>query len=98
VALEFDFPPPDLETQIVVHEGHVDHATGADLVALAGRLRQLRDRGLPEVPSTRLLVSAARLIAGGVSPRHACRAAVAAPLTDDPDLLGAIHDVIAAVL
>jgi nitric oxide reductase NorQ protein len=98
VALEFDFPPPDLETQIVVHEGHVDHATGADLVALAGRLRQLRDRGLPEVPSTRLLVSAARLIAGGVSPRHACRAAVAAPLTDDPDLLGVMHDVIAAVL
>ena len=28
----------------------------------------------------------------------ACRTAVAAPLTDDPDLLAAIHDVIAAVL
>ena len=98
VALEFDFPPPDLETRIVVHEGRVDHATGADLVALAGRLRQLRDRGLPEVPSTRLLVSAARLIAGGVSAQDACRTAVAAPLTDDPDLLAAIHDVIAAVL
>ncbi len=98
VALEFDFPPPDLETRIVVHEGGVDRATGADLVALAVRLRQLRDRGLPEVPSTRLLVSAARLIAGGVSPRDACRTAVAAPLTDDPELLAAIHDVIAAVL
>ncbi len=98
VALEFDFPPPDVETRIVVHEGGVDHATGAGLVALAVRLRQLRDRGLPEVPSTRLLVSAARLIAGGVSRQDACRTAVAAPLTDDPDLLGAIHDVIAAVL
>jgi len=98
VALEFDFPPPDVEARIVVHEGGVDHATGADLVALVGRLRQLRDRGLPEVPSTRLLVAAARLIASGVSPRDACRTAVAGPLTDDPDLLAAIHDVIAAVL
>jgi nitric oxide reductase NorQ protein len=98
VALEFDFPPPELETRIVVHEGRVDHATAADLVALGVRLRQLRDRGLPEVPSTRLLVSAARLIAGGVSPRDACRTAVAGPLTDDADLLAAIHDVIAAVL
>ena len=65
---------------------------------LAGRLRQLRDRGLAEVPSTRLLVAAARLIARGVSPGDACRTAVAAPLTDEADLLAAIHDVIAAVL
>ena len=98
VALEFGFPPPDLETRIVEREGGVDHAAAAELVMLAGRLRQLRDRGLAEVPSTRLLVAAARLIARGVSPGDACRTAVAAPLTDDSDLLAAIHDVIAAVL
>jgi nitric oxide reductase NorQ protein len=98
VALEFGFPAPDVETRIVVHESGVDRATGAALVALAGRLRQLRDRGLAEVPSTRLLVAAARLIARGVPSKEACRTAVAAPLTDDPDLLGAIHDVITAVL
>jgi nitric oxide reductase NorQ protein len=97
VALDFDFPPPELETRIVAHEGHVDHATATDLVTLAGRLRKLRDRGLAEVPSTRLLVAAARLIAGGVPAGEACRTAVAAPLTDDADLLAAIHDVIAAV-
>jgi nitric oxide reductase NorQ protein len=98
VALDFTFPPPDLETRIVAHEGGVEAAAAAGLVGLAGRLRQLRDRGLPEVPSTRLLVAAARLIASGVPTREACRAAIAAPLTDDPDLLAAIHDVIAAVL
>jgi len=98
VALEFDFPPPELETRIVEHEGGVDHACATELVMLAGRLRQLRDRGLAEVPSTRLLVAAARLIARGVSPADACRTAVAAPLTDETDLLAAIHDVIAAVL
>jgi nitric oxide reductase NorQ protein len=98
VALEFDFPPPELETRIVEREGGVDHACATELVMLAGRLRQLRDRGLAEVPSTRLLVMAARLIARGVSPADACRTAVAAPLTDEADLLAAIHDVIAAVL
>jgi nitric oxide reductase NorQ protein len=98
VALEFTVPPPPREIAIVVHEGGVDHHQAADLVALAGRLRALRDRGLPEVPSTRLLVAAARLIASGVAPREACRVAIAAPLTDDPDLLGAAQDVIAALM
>jgi nitric oxide reductase NorQ protein len=98
VALELSFPPPDLETRIVAHEGGVDTAGAGDLVALGGRLRQLRDRGLPEVPSTRVLVAAARLIARGVAPRQACRAAIAAPLTDDPELLAAVHDVIDALL
>jgi nitric oxide reductase NorQ protein len=98
VALEFTVAPPEREIAIVVHEGGVDHHQAANLVALAGRLRTLRDRGLPEVPSTRLLVAAARLIASGVAPREACRVAIAAPLTDDPDLLAAAQDLIAALL
>jgi nitric oxide reductase NorQ protein len=98
VALDFDFPPPDLESRIVTHEGGIEAHTAADLVALGGRLRRLRDRGLSEVPSTRLLVAAARLIASGVPFREACRTAVAGPLTDDPDLLAAVHDVIAATV
>jgi nitric oxide reductase NorQ protein len=98
VVLDLTFPPPALETRIVAHEGGVEAGIAGDLVALAGRLRQLRDRGLPEVPSTRLLVLAARLIASGVTAQEACRTAVAAPLTDDPELLAAVHDVIDAVL
>jgi len=98
VALEFTVPPPEREVAIVIHEGGVGHPEAADLVALAGRIRKLRDRGLPEVPSTRLLVAAARLIASGVAPREACRVAIAAPLTDDPDLLAAAQDLIAALL
>lgn len=98
VALEFSVPPPEREIAIVMHEGGVSHHQAADLVALAGRLRKLRDRGLPEVPSTRLLVAAARLIVSGVAPREACRVAIAAPLTDDPDLLAAAQDVISALM
>ena len=98
VSLEFDFPPAELERQIVVHEGEVDYAAAAALVELAGRVRRLRDRGLPEVPSTRLLVATARLIAGGIDPVQAARVGLMGPLTDDPDLLAAIGDLITTTL
>jgi nitric oxide reductase NorQ protein len=98
VALDFDFPAPDHEIDIVGHETGVDRGTAADLVMLAGRLRNLRDRGLAEVPSTRLLVATGRLIASGLDPRAACEVALVAPLTDDPELLAAIRDLLTASL
>ena len=98
VSLDFDFPPPSVEATIVAHESGVDESTADALVRLAQRVRRLRDQGLVEAPSTRLLVSTARLIAGGIAPRQACRAALVGPLTDDPDLVVAISDVIDATL
>lgn len=98
VSLEFGYPPEETEAAIVVHEGCVERADALRLVRLATRVRRLRDQGLAESPSTRLLVSAARLMAGGISAAEACRVAVVNPLTDDPDLLAAIGDLIAATL
>jgi nitric oxide reductase NorQ protein len=98
VALDFDFPTAQREIDIVRHEGEVERATASDLVLLAGRLRNLQDRGLAEVPSTRLLVATARLIASGLDPKQACQVALMAPLTDDPDLLAGIRDLIEATL
>jgi nitric oxide reductase NorQ protein len=98
VALEFDFPPEEREAEIVAHEGGVSRAEAAPLVRLARRVRRLRDQGLAESPSTRLLISTARLMAGGIGAEQACRAAFVNPLTDDPDLLAAIGDLIAATL
>ncbi len=98
VTIEFDFPPPRIEAQIVMHEGGVDKATARSLVEIAEKVRHLRDQGLPEGPGTRLLVTAARLIAKGVSPRDACHSAITHALSDDPDLLAAIDDVISALL
>jgi len=98
VALEFTFPVPELEAEIVAHEGGVDRATAVGLVTLTNRLRQLGDRGLAEVPSTRLIVATARLVASGIPVRSACRSALLGPLTDDPDLLAAMHDLVAATM
>jgi nitric oxide reductase NorQ protein len=67
-------------------------------VQLGGRLRLLRDRGLAEVPSTRLLVATARLIVGDIPVEEACRVALLAPLTDDPELLAGMRDLVSASL
>ena len=98
VAIDFGFPPVELEVRIVAHEGGVDEPTARALVNISQRVRNLRDRGLAEVPSSRLLVATARLIASGVPAAEACRSGMIAPLTDDPELLGAMRDLVNAVL
>ncbi len=98
VTLEFDFPEPAVEAEIVAHESGVARATASTLVELGRRVRRLRDQGLAEVPGTRLLVATARLIADGVPPLDACRAALVGPLTDDPDLVNGILDLVAATV
>jgi len=98
VAIDFGFPPPLVEQEVVAREGHVDRGMAAMLVTLASRIRRLHDSGLPESPSTRVLIAAARLIARGIEPRTACEAALAGPLTDDPDVRAAIGDLLAATI
>ena len=98
VTLEFDFPPPGTEADIVAHESGVKRSTAVALVKLAEKVRRLRDQGLAEAPGTRLLVATARLIASGISAEEACRVGLANPLTDDPDLLGAISDLVATTV
>lgn len=98
IALEFDFPSASTEAEIVAHEGGVTRATANSLVELARRVRALRDQGLAEGPGTRLLIAAARLMASGIPPQQACRAALVNPLTDDADFLAAISDLAAAIL
>ena len=96
VALDFGFPPLEIETAIVEREGVAERAVAYGLVTLGRRLRELQDRGLSEVPSTRLLISAARLIEGGVPVREACYSAIIAPLSDDPTLVSAMRDLVEA--
>ena len=98
VAIAFDFPPRDIEVAIICQEAGVERPVAVNLVKLAERVRRLRDRGLVEVASTRLLVHAGCLIAAGVEPRDACEAAIAGPLSDDPELHAAIMDLVAMTL
>jgi nitric oxide reductase NorQ protein len=97
VAIEFDYPMPDEEVAIVAHEGHVDEKIARNLVTLGGRVRNIREHGLTEGASTRLLIYAARLIAVGIEPAQACKAAVCLPLTDDDRVQATLADLISDI-
>jgi nitric oxide reductase NorQ protein len=94
VALEFDYPPRDREAEIVVHEGGIGLTEALKLVTLAGKIRALREQGLTEGASTRLLVHAARLVGAGVPVKDALRTAVCLPLTDDESLIETLTELV----
>ncbi|WP_287927130.1 CbbQ/NirQ/NorQ/GpvN family protein [Diaphorobacter sp.] len=96
VALDFGFPAPEAEARIVAQESGIAEPEARALVQLATRLRALQDRGLAEVPSTRLLVAAAQLAVRGVDLRRACLHAIVAPLSDEASLVGAMRDLVDA--
>ena len=98
VALSFDFPAPELETEVLIGESGIDRELAQRLVQLAGSLRALKDHDLEEGASTRLLVYAATLIKSGMNFREACRAALVEPLTDDDETLKALLEVVDATL
>ncbi|WP_301898681.1 CbbQ/NirQ/NorQ/GpvN family protein [Pseudidiomarina terrestris] len=96
VAMDLDFPAIEQEVKIVRQESGTDHATAHALVSLAQRIRSLRDRGLAEVPSTRLLIATALLANNGIPIKDACYAALIAPLSDDESLVNAMRDLVNA--
>ena len=94
VALAFDYPAPEHEITIIRNEADVDHETADRLVRLGTRIRNIREHGLTEGASTRLLIYAARLIRQGVPGADACRAAICQPLTDDEGLQETMDDLV----
>jgi nitric oxide reductase NorQ protein len=94
VAIEFTFPGPEVEEGIVAFEAGIDSGTAAALVRFAGAIRRLETGGLREVSSTRVLIAAGRLIAEGLTPQDAARAAIAGPLTDDPNVTRGLVEMI----
>ena len=98
LAMEFDFPPPEQEKTIVIEESGIDERRAAMLVRLAGKLRALKGQDLEEGVSTRLVVYAATLIAGGMELDRAIAAAMIEPLTDDADIKRGLADLVVAVL
>ncbi|MBI4998305.1 MAG: CbbQ/NirQ/NorQ/GpvN family protein [Rhodocyclales bacterium] len=97
VAMEFDYPAPELEAQIVAAEGGVDLDLAKQLVKLGELTRNLKGQGLDEGASTRLLVHAAQIVSAGRTPGEAANAAIARALTDDPDMTQTLDDLVRAV-
>jgi nitric oxide reductase NorQ protein len=97
VSLEFDYPPRDIEAKVIQHEGGVSEEIAVDLAKLGEKVRHLKDHGLQEGASTRLLIYAAKLIAEGIEPRRACATAVIWALTDDHEVQRSIEEVISTI-
>jgi len=97
MAIEFGYPPRDVEVRIIAQETGVDADTAHRLVKLGEKVRNLRNHGLEEGVSTRLLIYAAQLIRQGVVPPRACEAAVTKPITDDPDMQRSIQELVKAI-
>lgn len=94
VGLDFDYPEKAKEVEIVSREGGIPVDTAAQLVDLAHKIRNIREHGLTEGASTRLLIYAAKLAVNGLAIKEACRSAICLPLTDDRRLLDTIDDLI----
>jgi len=93
VAIEFNYPSAALEKKIIIAETGIEPAVADQLIRLAEMTRNLKGNGLDEGASTRLLVHAGKLIAKGIPARAACTGAIAAALTDDPDMLRAVNEL-----
>ncbi|MBM3958024.1 MAG: CbbQ/NirQ/NorQ/GpvN family protein, partial [Gemmatimonadetes bacterium] len=56
IALEFGFPPAEIEAKVIAHEAGVDGETAGQLAKLGEKIRNLREHGLDEGASTRVLI------------------------------------------
>lgn len=94
MALDFSYPSESLERDIVRREAGIEEEQAQILVRIGARIRNLTSHGLEEGVSTRLLVYAGRLMKNGVAPAVACNATLGRPLTDDPDMLRSIGEIV----
>ena len=97
IALSFDYPDPEREVEIVYREGGLDRDQARLLVKLAGMTRALKDSGLAEGASTRLLIQTGKLMGCGIPVKIACRAAITEALTDDRELLAALDEMVSSL-
>lgn len=96
VAIDFNYPPPAIEAEIIAREASADSSLASLLVTVGERSRNLRGHGLEEGASTRMLIHTARLIGSGIAIPRAVQSGIVLPITDDHDVREALTSAIAA--
>ena len=97
ISVEFDYPPVDIETEIVRKESGCTEEQALSLARLGEKVRNLREHGLAEGASTRLLIYAGRLMKQGISARRACQVAIVWTLSDELELQRSIEEVVSSI-
>ena len=97
ISIEFDYPPRDIEAEIIAHESGTDEDTAIQLAKLGEKIRNLKEHGLGEGASTRLLIYAGQMISQGIAPRRACQVAVNWAVTDDFNIQRSIEELTTSI-
>jgi MoxR-like ATPase len=98
VSLDLDYLPEQDEASVVAAETGVAFEVAQQLAHVATSLRQAAREGTHEPPSTRTLVTAARLVVHGLEPRAAIHAAILEPLFSGNAVDTGLRELIAALL
>jgi len=98
VTVAMNFLPPEREAAVLVAESNVDPAVAARLVQCANSIRDADEVFHFEPPSTRTLVTAAQMIAGGAGELAAAEVCILAPLSNDGAVTDGLREIAAACL
>jgi nitric oxide reductase NorQ protein len=98
VTLPMRYLPADREAEVIVAEAGIEPSTARRLVACAAAIRTADHAFHFEPPSTRVLVTAAQLIAAGASELEAAEACILAPLSTDGAITDGLREVAVASL
>ncbi|MDH6245676.1 CbbQ/NirQ/NorQ/GpvN family protein [Mycobacterium sp. OTB74] len=98
VTLPMCYLPPEREAEVIVAETQVGLPTAHRLVRCANSIRAADKAFHFEPPSTRVLVTAAQLIAAGATELDAAQACILAPLTNDGAITEGLLEIAAACL
>ena len=97
IALEFAYPPRELEAEIIQEESGCTRGQALSLAKLGEKVRNLTEHGLKEGASTRLLIYAGKLMSQGIPARRACQVAVVWALTDDQEVQRSVEEVVSSI-
>ena len=75
----------------------MDEPTAQQLAKLGEKVRNLKEHGLGEGASTRLLIYAGRMMAQGIGHRRACQVAINWAVTDDESVQRSIEEIISSI-
>jgi nitric oxide reductase NorQ protein len=92
-SIAFAYPREKIESEIIQMESGIDASIAHKLVSIGTKIRNLKELGLTETASTRLLVNAAKLIKSGLPKRLSVKTAIIEPLSDEPEITGALEDL-----
>jgi nitric oxide reductase NorQ protein len=98
VTIPMTYLPAEREADVIVAEAGIPLATARRLVGCATAIRTADAAFHFEPPSTRVLVTAAQLIAAGATELEAAEACILAPLSTDGAITDGLREVAAASL